>query len=88
MGNDRLYFRQLLSGRDFAQGNQLATQMVNFAYAIGDRETGECVLVDPAYSPAELVEVVCADDMRVTGKDKVVITGGYRLTKTRPIIAM
>jgi glyoxylase-like metal-dependent hydrolase (beta-lactamase superfamily II) len=63
----RLYFRQLLSGRDFAQGDQLAAQMVNFVYAIGDRETGECVLVDPAYSPAELVDVVAADDMTVTG---------------------
>ncbi len=65
--NDRLYFRQLLSGRDFAHGDQLATQMVNFAYAIGDRETGECVLVDPAYSPGELVDVVEADDMTVVG---------------------
>ena len=65
--NDRLYFRQLLSGRDFAHGNQLATQMVNFVYAIGDRQTGECVLVDPAYSPAELVDVVAADGMKVTG---------------------
>ncbi len=65
--NDRLYFRQLLSGRDFADGDQLATQMVNFAYAIGDRETGECVLVDPAYTPGELVDLVADDDMTVTG---------------------
>lgn len=65
--NDRLYFRQLLSGRDFAHGDQLAEQMVNFVYAIGDRETGECVLVDPAYAPAELIDVVAADDMTVTG---------------------
>lgn len=63
----RLYFRQLLSGRDFAAGNPLAEQMVNFTYAIGDRETGECVLVDPAYDPAALVDVVAADGMRVTG---------------------
>ena len=39
--NDRLYFRQLLSGRDFATTDQIATQMVNFVYAIGDRQTGE-----------------------------------------------
>jgi hydroxyacylglutathione hydrolase len=64
---DRLYFRQLLSGRDFAQGDQLATQMVNFVYAIGDRSTGECVLVDPAYAVSDLLDVVAADDMRVTG---------------------
>ncbi len=43
-----MYFRQLLSGRDFAREDPIARQMVNFAYAIGDRETGEAVLVDPA----------------------------------------
>lgn len=65
--NDRLYFRQLLSGRDFAVGDPMATQMVNFVYAIGDRATGECVLVDPAYDPAGLVETVASDGMTVTG---------------------
>jgi glyoxylase-like metal-dependent hydrolase (beta-lactamase superfamily II) len=65
--DDRFYFRQLLSGRDFAVGDQLAQQMVNFVYAIGDRSTGECVLVDPAYDPAGLVETVSADGMTVTG---------------------
>ncbi len=65
--NDRLYFRQLLSGRDFAIGDSLATQMVNFVYAIGDRVTGECVLVDPAYAVDDLLNVVAADEMRVTG---------------------
>ena len=66
-GDDRLYFRQLLSGRDFATGDPIATQMVNFVYAIGDRATGECLLVDPAYAVADLVDAVTADDMRVTG---------------------
>jgi glyoxylase-like metal-dependent hydrolase (beta-lactamase superfamily II) len=65
--NDRLYFRQLLSGRDFAAGDPLAQQMVNFVYAIGDRTTGECVLVDPAYAVNDIVDVVEADGMRVTG---------------------
>ena len=64
---DRLYFRQLLSGRDFATTDQIATQMVNFVYAIGDRQTGECVLVDPAYDPSALVDTVEADGMTVTG---------------------
>jgi len=61
-----LYFRQWLSGRDFAVGDPLATQMVNFAYAIGDRSTGECALVDPAYAVDELVDLVEADGLRVT----------------------
>ena len=65
--DDRLYFRQLLSGRDFATGDALAQQMVNFVYAIGDRATGECVLVDPAYDPSGLVDAVERDGMRVTG---------------------
>jgi len=64
---DRLYFRQLLSGRDFAVGDQVAAQMVNFVYAIGDRDTGECVLVDPAYAVDELVDIVEHDGMRLTG---------------------
>jgi hydroxyacylglutathione hydrolase len=64
---DQLYFRQLLSGRDFAVADQLAGQMANFAYAIGDRTTGECVLVDPAYDVNALTDVVEADGLRVTG---------------------
>lgn len=65
--SDRLYFRQLLSGRDFAVGDPVATQMVNFVYAIGDRHNGTCLLVDPAYAVAELVEVVGNDAMTVEG---------------------
>lgn len=64
---DRLYFRQLLSGRDFARDDSMAQQMVNFAYAIGDRATRECLLVDPAYSVDEIADIVEADDMRVVG---------------------
>jgi hydroxyacylglutathione hydrolase len=67
MAETELYFRQWLSGRDFAVGDPLATQMVNFVYAIGDRATGECVLVDPAYAVTELLDLVAADEMRVSG---------------------
>ncbi len=64
---DRFYFRQLLSGRDFARANQVARQMVNFAYAIGDRATGEALLVDPAYAVDELVESLESDGMKLVG---------------------
>ncbi len=64
---DRLYFRQLLSGHDFAAGDQVAEQMVNFTYLIGDRETREALIVDPAYRVAELLETLEADDMRPVG---------------------
>ena len=65
--SDRLYFRQLLSGRDFATADPMAAQMVNFVYAIGDRETGDALLVDPAYDVNGLVDVLEADGMRCSG---------------------
>lgn len=65
--NDRLYFRQLLSGRDFAAGDIIAQQMVNFSYMIGDRQTNEVVLVDPAYNVDDLLALAEADGMTVTG---------------------
>jgi glyoxylase-like metal-dependent hydrolase (beta-lactamase superfamily II) len=64
---DRLYFRQLLSGRDFAVGDMVADQMRNFAYLIGDRETGDCVVVDPAYAAGDLVDALESDGMRLSG---------------------
>lgn len=64
---ERLYFRQLLSGRDFARQDPIAGQMVNFVYAVGDREAGEVLLIDPAYDVRELVDLVEADGMRLAG---------------------
>ena len=65
--DDRLYFRQLLSGRDFATGDLIARQMVNFAYLLGDRQTGEAVIVDPAYDVDGLLAVLEADGMTPVG---------------------
>jgi hydroxyacylglutathione hydrolase len=67
VSTDQLYFRQLLSGRDFALDDPLAAQMVNFVYLLGDRSTGECVIVDPAYAVDELLDLAEADGMRVSG---------------------
>ncbi len=67
MSQDQLYFRQLLSGRDIGTDNQIARQMVNFIYVIGDRSTGEAVVIDPAYDPQGLVNVVEEDGMSITG---------------------
>lgn len=64
---DRLYFRQLLSGRDFAVGDPLAAQMVNFVYLVGDRETREALIVDPAYGIADLLDVLAGDGMGLSG---------------------
>ncbi|MDT5369867.1 MAG: hypothetical protein QOC62_4298 [Mycobacterium sp.] len=65
--DDRLYFRQLLSGRDFAQNDPIASQMLNFAYLIGDRETKDAVVVDPAYAAGDLVDALEADGMHLSG---------------------
>ena len=64
---NRLYFRQLLAGRDFAHDDQIARQMVNFVYLIGDRETGEAMVVDPAYDTDAVLRVLDDDGMRLTG---------------------
>jgi hypothetical protein len=46
--DERLYFRQLLAGRDFARRDPIAAQMVNFVYLIGDRAKRQALMVDPA----------------------------------------
>ena len=73
--SDRVYFKQLLSGRDFAQGDMMARQMVNFAYLIGDRETGEAVVVDPAYNVADLLIISCTP--------LFLLAAGYQGVRTR-----
>ena len=67
MPEDRLYFRQLLAGRDFATTDPLARQMVNFVYLVGDRVTGEAVVIDPAYDVDGLLDLLAADDMTLVG---------------------
>jgi glyoxylase-like metal-dependent hydrolase (beta-lactamase superfamily II) len=64
---ERLYFRQLLAGRDIAASDPLARQMVNFVYLIGDRETHEAVVVDPAYDIGGICDVLDDDGMTLTG---------------------
>ncbi len=64
-GNREIYFRQLLSGRDFARGDQVAIQMRNFAYLIGDPKTRRCAVVDPAYAPLEIVQIAADDGYEV-----------------------
>ena len=64
---DRLYFRQLLAGRDIASSDPIARQMVNFVYLIGDRQTGEAVVVDPAYGIKDILTVLDEDGMTLVG---------------------
>ena len=94
--DDRLYFRQLLSGRDFAQHDNVARQMVNFVYLIGDRETGEAVAVDPAYDIRGLLDILTTDGMKLTGAlathfhpDHVGGSmGGYTISGVRELLTL
>ncbi|TNF33406.1 MAG: MBL fold metallo-hydrolase [Deltaproteobacteria bacterium] len=63
----QLYFRQLLAGRDFGQTTPYAAQMQNFVYLVGDRDTGEALVVDPAWAVREIVALAEADGMRIAG---------------------
>lgn len=62
-----LYFKQLLVDRDVGRGDRAGTQMQNFVYLIGDRDSGECLVVDPAWDIDGIVARAAADDMRITG---------------------
>lgn len=62
-----VYFRQLLAGRDFGLRDPIAGQMQNFVYLVGDTDTRECVIVDPAWAVDELVDLAEADGMKVVG---------------------
>jgi len=64
---ENLYFKQLLAGRDFAKDSPFAGQMENFVYLIGDLRTKECVVVDAAWSVAELIKIANQDGMRIVG---------------------
>ncbi len=63
----QLYFRQLLAGHDFGRDHPIAGQMQNFVYLIGDRDTGECLVVDPAWAVRDIVDVAHRDGMRIVG---------------------
>jgi len=64
---NRIYFKQLLCGQDIGRSNLSARQMGNFIYLIGDRETRECVIVDPAWDIDGILEILDKDEMKLTG---------------------
>lgn len=65
--SDTLYFRQLLAGRHFGRNHPVCGQMANFVYLVGDRDTKECVVIDPAWAVDDIVDVAEADGMRIVG---------------------
>ncbi len=65
--DEHFYFKQLTSGRDFAVDNGFAHQMVNHSYCIGDTETRQALLVDPAYDVHSILSVLQNDGMDLVG---------------------
>lgn len=61
------YLKQLLVGRDIAPDDGMGRKMQNFVYLVGDRDAGECVIVDAAWDIEGILASAAADDMRVTG---------------------
>lgn len=64
---EHLYFRQLLSGVDFGTQNPNAESMANFVYAIGNKNTKECFIVDPAWDIQGILETIHKDGMKLKG---------------------
>ena len=64
---DNLYFRQLRAGRDLAMSDRVAAQMANFVYLVGDPETRQCLVVDPAWDIDGIIEVAGADGYTIAG---------------------
>jgi len=64
---DTIYFKQLLTGVHVARQDSSARQMANFIYLVGDRARRECVVIDPAWDIDGLLDIVQADDMKLTG---------------------
>ncbi len=45
----------------------MASQMANFMYVLGDPDSREAMIVDPAWDVANLLDLATEDDYRVTG---------------------
>ena len=56
-----------LAGRDFAQDDATAAQMINFTYLVADDVTREAVLVDPAWDVDGLVARVAREGYTLVG---------------------
>jgi len=67
LAEDGLYFRQLLAGRQVAQTHPVAGQMANFMYLLGDPESREAYVVDPAWDVESLIDVAREDGYEVRG---------------------
>lgn len=63
----RLYFRQLLAGRQVARSHPVAGQMRNFMYLLGDPQSREALIVDPAWDVDGLLSIAEEEGYTVAG---------------------
>ncbi len=66
-GEPRIYFKQLLAGRQVAVDSRVAGQMRNFMYLLGDPASRRALVVDPAWDVGGLLDVAASDGYRVEG---------------------
>ena len=61
------YFKQLVVGQDFATSSSsvhsLARNMNNYVYVLGDKSTGDAIVVDGAWDPDGIMALVARDNM-------------------------
>jgi len=62
-----IYFLQLLAGRQVAATHPVAGQMANFMYLLGDPESRQALIVDPAWDVDSLLAVARNDDYKIVG---------------------
>lgn len=62
-----LYFRQILAGRQVALVHPVAGQLANFMYLIGDPQSREALVVDPAWDVRGLIDLAAEDGYEVVG---------------------
>ncbi len=65
--SESLYFRQLLVGRQVASADPMAAQMANFVYLLGDPETREAYVVDPAWDVDGVIDLARSDGYELRG---------------------
>ena len=61
------YLKQLLVGRDVAKEDQIGAGMQNFIYLVGDSDSRECLVIDPAWDVAGIVDLAKAEGYRIVG---------------------
>ena len=72
-----IYFRYLVPGVHYCNGStfnpitsvifEIAAQMRNLIYLVGDKNTGECVVLDPCWDVEGILREAHKDGMRVVG---------------------